>query len=244
MTNTDYIYGIHAVIEALKSNRELEKVFIQSGLKSERFVELKKLLYEKGIVPHIVPAEKLNRLVPGKHQGIVAFISPVRYQDIELLVPYIYEQGEQPLLLVSDRITDVRNFGAIARTAYCAGVHGLIFPEKGSAMLNADAMKASAGALNNIPVCRSVNLKKTLIFLKNSGIKLVGCTEKASLEYTNIDYNIPCAIIVGSEKDGISSDILKLADELVKIPMKGNISSLNVSVAAAIVLYETVKQRN
>jgi len=238
-----YIYGIHPVIEAIKSGKELEKVFIQAGLNSDRVNELKKLLYANKITPRIVPAEKLNRLAPKANQGVVAIISQIQYCEIEMLVPHIYEKGEQPFLLVVDRITDVRNFGAIARTASCAGVHAIIFPEKGSAMINAQTIKASAGAINIIPICRTINLKKTLQFLKESGIKLIACTEKAVTEYTSVNYDDPIAIIVGSEENGISPDILKYADYKVRIPIKGSIESLNVSVASAIVIYEVVRQR-
>lgn len=243
MAKDTFIYGIHPVIEALKSGKEIEKVFIQSGLNSSRLQELKNMLYEKGISPRIVPAEKLKRLAPKANQGVIAIISPIQFQDVEMLIPFIYEKGEQPLLIIADRVTDVRNFGAIARTASCAGVHGIIFPEKGSAMINADAIKTSAGALNSIPVCRSINLKKTLQFLRESGIRLIACTEKAASNYTDINYNTPVAIIVGSEEDGISPEILRYADDLAKIPIKGDISSLNVSVATAVIVYEALRQR-
>ncbi len=243
MTGDTYIYGIHPLIEALRAGKEIEKVFIQSGLNSERLNELKKMLYERGISPRIVPSEKLRRLTSKAHQGVIAIISAIQYQDVEMLVPFIYEKGEQPFFVITDRVTDVRNFGAIARTASCAGVHGIIFPEKGSAMINADAIKASAGALNSISVCRSINFKQTLQYLRDSGIKLIACTEKASVEYTSLDYTMPVAIILGSEEDGISPEIIRYADDLVRIPIQGNISSLNVSVATAVIVFEAVRQR-
>jgi len=201
-------------------------------------------LRDIGVVPRYVPAEKLRRLVPQPHQGIVAVISPIQYQNIEMLVPFVYEAGETPFFIIADRVTDVRNFGAIARTASCAGVHGLIIPERGSAMINSDAVKASAGALNLIPVCRSLNLKHTLQFLKDSGIKIVACTEKASKEYTETNLTVPVALLLGSEEDGISPEYLKFADDKVKIPMSGTIGSLNVSVSSAIIMYEAVRQRS
>ncbi len=177
------------------------------------------------------------------HQGVVAFISPVIYQNIEDILPAIYERGETPLLLILDRISDVRNFGAITRTAECAGVHAIIVPEKGRAMIGPDAVKTSAGALFKIPVCKTRSLKQCATFLQESGVSLVACTEKTDDHYFDVDYSIPLAIIMGSEEDGISNDLIRKADYLAKIPLLGKIESLNVSVAAGILTYEAVRQR-
>jgi len=174
----------------------------------------------------------------------VAFISEISYQKIESIVPFIYEQGRIPLLLVLDRITDVRNFGAIARTAECAGTDGILIPVKGSAMINSDAIKTSAGALYKLPVCRCPDMKEAMFFLKNSGLRIIAATEKADTAYTSADFTLPMALILGSEENGISEEYLKMADDRIKIPLQGEIASLNVSVASGILLFEILRQRN
>ncbi|TZF83865.1 23S rRNA (guanosine(2251)-2'-O)-methyltransferase RlmB [Pedobacter sp. BS3] len=237
------VFGIRAVIEALKSGKELESVLVQRGLAGGLFHELKSLLRERELAYQTVPVEKLNRITAKNHQGVIAFISPIIYQRIEDIVPAIYEKGETPLLLMLDGITDVRNFGAIARTAECAGVHAIIVPAKGSAQVNPDAIKTSAGALYKIPVCRHESLLKTAKFLQGSGLQLVACTEKTSDYLYKPDYTVPTVVIMGSEEDGISNELLRIADHLAKIPMYGEIESLNVSVSAGIILYEAVRQR-
>ena len=197
-----------------------------------------------------VPAEKLdiicqkNRLRSVSHQGVLAFVSAITYHDLTQVIPFVFEKSETPLILVLDEITDVRNFGAIARTAECAGVHAIIIPKKGSAQINTDAVKTSAGALNHIPVCRVDSLKSTIQFLKDSGLQIIACTEKAVENIQNINYTVPSAIVLGSEESGISTEIIKAADHLVKIPLFGKIASLNVSVATGIILYEAIRQRN
>jgi len=237
------IYGIRPLIEAINSGQEIEKILIQKGLTGSLFHELRDALKGRDIPAQYVPIEKLNRLTGKNHQGVVAFISLILYQPLEELITMIYERGKMPFVLILDKITDVRNFGAIVRTAECAGVDLIIIPEKGSAQINADAMKTSAGALNVLPVHRSKNLKLALEYLYESGIKIISCTEKATDDFQSVNYQIPLAIIMGSEEDGISGEYLKRSDFLVKIPLLGTISSLNVSVATGVILYEVVKQR-
>jgi 23S rRNA (guanosine2251-2'-O)-methyltransferase len=241
--NNQLVFGIRAVIEAIKSGQEIESLYIQRGLKGEIFHELKTLLTEYQISAQQVPIEKLNRLTMKNHQGVVAFISPITYQKIEDIIPAIYERGETPLVLILDGVTDVRNLGAIARTASCSGVHALLVPAKGSAQINPDTIKTSAGALYTLPVCRVDNLFKSAKFLQESGLQLVACTEKTEENIYKPDYTAPTAIIMGSEEDGISNDLIRIADHLAKIPMFGEIESLNVSVSAGVILYEAVRQR-
>jgi len=237
------IFGIRAVIEAIKSGKEIESLYIQRGLSGGLITELKTLLHEYGITAQQVPIEKLDRLTPKNHQGAVAFISPIIYQKIENIIPEVFERGETPLVLVLDSITDVRNMGAIARTAECAGVHAIVIPAKGSAQINPDAVKTSAGALYKIPVCRHDNFLQTVRFLQESGLQLVCCTEKTNDFIYKPDYTAPTAIVMGSEEDGVRNEIIRIADHLAKIPMFGEIESLNVSVATGVILYEAVRQR-
>jgi len=237
------VFGIRAIIEAIKSGKEIESLYLQRGLTGGIILELRSLINEQEIGFQLVPVEKLNRLTPKNHQGAVAFISPISYDKIENIIPGIYEKGEVPLVLILDGITDVRNFGAIARTAECAGVHALIVPVKGSAQINPDAIKTSAGALYKIPVCRHSSILKTAKFLQESGLQLVACTEKTNDYLYQPDYTVPTAIIMGSEENGISTDLIRISDHLAKIPMYGEIESLNVSVSAGILLYEAVRQK-
>ncbi|HXC04765.1 MAG TPA: 23S rRNA (guanosine(2251)-2'-O)-methyltransferase RlmB [Bacteroidia bacterium] len=238
------LYGLRAIKEAVLSGKEFDRVFVQKGLKSEIFGELRRLLEDHKIPYQFVPTEKLNRVTNNRnHQGIVAFISHILYHRVEDVLPGIFEDGKTPLILVLDRITDVRNFGAICRTAECAGVHAVVIPAHGAAQVNGDAMKASAGALHTIPVCREPSLKSAIAYLQESGLKIVSITEKASDYYPAADYSGPTAFILGSEEDGISPEFIKSSDARIRIPMNGKIESLNVSVAAGIVLFEAVKQR-
>lgn len=238
------IYGIHAVTEAVRAGKEIDKLFMQDGLRGDLIAQLKQLLREKGILYKTVPPEKLQRLAGSKnHQGVAAFLSPVGFQRIEDVLPALFEAGRVPLLLMLDRVTDVRNFGAIARTAECAGVDAIIIPSRGAAAINADAVKTSAGALHTLPLCREDNLKHTLDYLKDSGVRIAACTEKGSTDHYATDLSGPMVVIMGSEEDGISGEYLKRADVRVKIPMRGSISSLNVSVATGIVLFEVLRQR-
>jgi len=246
MSNTEernYIFGIRAIIEAVNAGKTIDKLFIQKGLHNDLFAELWKLVRLKRINYKHVPLEKINRLTRKNHQGVFAFISPIDFHNIEDVVPSLYEQGKNPLILVLDRITDVRNFGAIARTAECAGVDAIIIPEQNAAAINADAIKTSAGALHKITVCRTWNLKLAIQFMKESGIQLVGCTEKTQDMMYKPDYTPPTAIIMGSEEDGVSPEFLKMCDARAKIPLAGKIASLNVSVATGVILYEAIRQR-
>lgn len=242
--NQTLIFGLRPVIEALESGKEFEKIYIQTNLQGELAKDLQFHIRQREDVPcQYVPLEKLNRLTRKNHQGVVAFISGVIYHKIENILPSLFEEGKTPLLVMLDEITDVRNLGAIARTAECAGVHAVIVPQKGSAQINSETMKASAGALNIIPVCREKSLADTLKFLKASGLQAVACTEKSDKLYNAVDLTLPTVFILGSEGTGISQALLKLSDEQVRIPLQGKIDSLNVSVSAGIMLYEALRQR-
>ncbi|TJZ61447.1 23S rRNA (guanosine(2251)-2'-O)-methyltransferase RlmB [Sphingobacterium olei] len=238
------VFGIRAVIEAIDSGKEIESLFVQRGLSGSLFLELKSLLKEHNLGYQQVPIEKLNRITRKNHQGVIAIISPIVYHQIEDLLPTIYEKGEIPFLLMLDGVTDVRNMGAIARTAECAGVHAIIVPRKGSAEINPDAIKTSAGALYKIPVCRQDSLGKVGRYLIESGVQLVVSTEKTQDSIYDIDYTVPTCIIMGAEDVGVSDDLIRISDKLAKIPMFGEIASLNVSVSAAVVIYETIRQRS
>lgn len=237
------IFGLRPVIEAVRAGKEIDKLFVQSGLKSELSSELMSVLKQFNVAFQYVPVEKLNRLTTKNHQGVAGFISAITYQKIQDILPPLFEAGKVPLVLILDRITDVRNFGAIARTAECSGVHAIIIPTHGAAQITADAIKTSTGALHKIPVCREENLKKAIDFLKECGLQIVSCTEKATDYYFQMDFTVPTAIIMGSEEDGISNEYLQKSDAKAKIPLMGEIGSLNVSVATGIILYEAVSQR-
>lgn len=237
------IFGLRPVIEALKAGKEIDRLFVQNGLKNELFGEMMSMLKKHNVLYQYVPLEKLNRLTTKNHQGVVGYISSIEYHKIENILPAVFEAGKTPLLLILDRITDVRNFGAIARTAECAGVDAIIIPQKGAAQINADAIKTSTGALHKIPVCREENLRQVIEYLRESGLQVIACTEKTSDNYYQLDFTLPVAIMMGSEEDGISSEFLKLADAHAKIPLLGEIGSLNVSVATGVMLYEVVRQR-
>ena len=243
ISEKNMIYGLRPLIEAFLAGKEVEKLFLQKGLKGNLAGELQSLAHKANTPIQYVPLEKMNRLTRKNHQGALGLLSVISYEPIDELVPSLYDDGKVPLLLILDRITDVRNFGAIARTAECAGVHAILIPVKGSATINADAIKTSAGALHLIPVHRSENFKKTINFAKESGIQIVACTEKTDATYDNLDYTIPTAFIMGSEEDGISSELLKMADHKVMIPLAGHTASLNVSVATGVILFEAVNQR-
>ena len=243
MKEENHIFGIHAVIEAIKAGKEIDKILIQRGLSGQLFNELRKVLQGTEIPYQLVPPEKINRITKKNHQGVIAFISEIEYFKAEDILDRTFTAGRIPLVLILDKVTDVRNFGAIARTAECAGVDMLIVPQRGSAQLNADAIKTSAGALHRIPVCREYNLKETIRFLKDSGLQIVACHEKTDTLMYALDFKVPTAIIMGSEDSGISGEYLRLCTDAVKIPMSGNIASLNVSVATGIVLYEVIRQR-
>ncbi len=237
------VYGIRPVIEAIQSGKELDKLFVQTGLKGELFHELNTLLKEVEIPVQYVPVEKLNRLTSRNHQGVIGYLSRITYQPLEQVIPSIFEEGKTPLVLILDRITDVRNFGAIVRTAECAGVNAVVIPTRGGAQVNEDAIKTSAGAIHKMPICREENLKTCINFLKASGLQIVAASEKGKQYFSGADFTKPTAIIMGSEEDGVSPEYLKLCDAQVKIPLLGEIESLNVSVACGVLLYEVVRQR-
>lgn len=237
------IFGTRAIIEGVKAGKDIDKVFLKKGGNNELLNELINHLREREIPFQFVPEQKLNRITRKNHQGAIALISPISFQKVEDIIPQIYEKGEMPFFILLDGVSDVRNFGAIARTAECAGVHALIIPSKGSAQINADAMKTSAGALHSLPVCRENSLVKTVELLQNSGIKVVAATEKTQNSLFNSDLNGPVCIVMGAEDTGISNDIIKHADILAQLPIKGKIESLNVSVATGVFIYEAVRQR-
>ncbi|MFJ1492224.1 23S rRNA (guanosine(2251)-2'-O)-methyltransferase RlmB [Capnocytophaga canis] len=240
----DYqIFGIRAVIEAITAGKTVDKVFVQKGLKGSLFQELQVLLQKEQIMISYVPIEKLNRLTKKNHQGVVANVSPVEYHDFENLVINTIESGVTPLFLVLDHLSDVRNFGAIIRTAECTGVSGIIIPKRGSVSVTADTVKTSAGAVFKVPICKVDNLRDAIYYLQGSGIKTVVATEKTDQQIYDVTMTEPLAIIMGAEDVGVSPALLKLSDEKAKLPMLGDISSLNVSVACGVFLYEVVRQR-
>jgi 23S rRNA (guanosine2251-2'-O)-methyltransferase len=239
----DLIFGMHSISEAVRSGKAIEKVLVRKGLDNPSINSLLRHFRSSETVIQYVPEEKLNRLTGKNHQGIVAFISEIEYYHLEEIVPFVFEKGKSPVIIVLDGITDVRNFGAIARTAECAGADALLVPSKGSASINADAVKTSAGALHNIPVCRSNDLISSLQFLRNSGLRLIGASEKAEKIYFDTDFTLPFALILGAEDKGISPRIISILDSLVRIPVFGMIQSLNVSIAASLIMYEAVHQR-
>jgi 23S rRNA (guanosine2251-2'-O)-methyltransferase len=240
---TQMVFGIRAIMEAIESGKEIEKLLIQNGLRGELYNEFFQLIKYHKVPYNNVPLQALNRITRKNHQGVLAYLSPITYQSIENLIPMLYEEGKNPFLLILDRITDVRNFGAIARTAECSGVDAIVVPSRGAATINEDAIKTSAGALHKINVCREDNLKETMEFLKNSGIKIFGISEKAEEYYYQEDFSGPVALMLGSEENGISEAYMRYLDGFLKIPMVGQIESLNVSVAGGILMFEVTKQR-
>ena len=243
MQKTERIYGIRAIIEAVNSEKPIDKVFIQRGLKGDLSKELESLLRKKQINTSYVPIEKLNRLTKNNHQGAVANISPITLYNFEELVETIIENNDTPLLLLLDQVSDVRNFGAIIRTAECTGVHGIVVPKHGSAPITADTVKTSAGAIFKIPIAKVDHIKDAVHYLQASGIKVVAATEKTEKLIFNVKLDEPLAIVMGAEGKGISPSTLKAVDEKAKLPLLGEIGSLNVSVACAVFLYEAVRQR-
>ena len=237
------IFGTRAIIEAVEAGEEVDKVFLQRGVSNPLTQELTTLIRKKGIPVSFVPVEKLNKLTPNNHQGAVATISPIPFHNFEALVERILEKEEVPLLLLLDGLSDVRNFGAIIRTAACTGVHAIIIPKKGGAPVNADTVKTSAGAAFKVPITKVDHLKDAIYYLQGSGVQIVAATEKSNTLLYHTDLTKPTAIVMGSEQHGVSSGLLKLADHSVKLPMTEAIASLNVSVACGAFLYEIVRQR-
>lgn len=243
MGQSTKIYGLRAIIEAIESDQSIDKIFIQQGLDGALIRQLKSLIKQHGISMNYVPVEKLNRLSQGNHQGAVAQISPVKFYSLEDLIEQSIAKKADPLFLVLDQLSDVRNFGAILRTAECTGVSGIIIQKQGSAPLNADAVKTSAGAVFNLPIVKVNHIKDAIYFLQGSGVKTIAATEKAEDLIYNIELTGPLAIVMGSEGRGINPSVLKIVDQLVKLPVLGKIESLNVSVACGAFLYEAVRQR-
>ncbi|MGL5937697.1 MAG: 23S rRNA (guanosine(2251)-2'-O)-methyltransferase RlmB [Phocaeicola sp.] len=240
---SEMIFGVRAVIEAIQAGKEIDKVLVKRDMQSELSKELFDALKGSMFPVQRVPVERIDRITRKNHQGVVAYISSITYQKTEQMVPFLFEEGKNPILLLLDGITDVRNFGAIARTCECAGIDAIIIPAKNSVTVNADAIKTSAGALHTLPVCREKNITETIKFLKNSGFKIVAATEKGDYDYTKANYQDPVCIIMGAEDTGVPYEHLALCDEWIKIPLKGTIGSLNVSVAAGVLIYEAIKQR-
>lgn len=241
--NEQLIFGIRAIIEAIDAGKEVDKVLIDKSVRGDLMKDLTSLLRKRDIPTQYVPLQAIERHTRKNHQGAIAFISEIVYDSLEQIIPTLYEEGKNPFILILDKITDVRNFGAIARSAECAGVHAIVIPSRGAAQINADAIKTSAGALHKIPVCREMNLKETMEFLKNSGIQIIAATEKSEKYYYDVDFTSPTAIIMGAEDKGVSPEYLKRTNENVRIPLLGEIESLNVSAATTVMLYEVVKQR-
>lgn len=243
MERNEFIFGIRAVMEAIEAGKQIDKIFIKKDLSGELATELLELVRRHRIVTQRVPVQRIDKITRKNHQGVVAILSAITYHGLDHLVPALYEDGVLPFIVVLDGITDVRNFGAIARTCECAGVDAIVIPEHGSVSVQADAVKTSAGALLHMPVCRERNTVSAVRLLKDSGYKVVAVTEKADINYTLTDYTCPVALVMGSEDTGISDEVIKLCDTFVSIPMFGHIGSLNVSVAAGVLMYEVVRQR-
>lgn len=240
------IYGVRPVIEAIEAGKTIDRVYIEENARGELVTQLRRMLKEQEIPHQILPQYRFFKVADRNknHQGVVAYAALVEYQEIDEVVQQAFERGETPLVLVLDRITDVRNFGALARTAECMGVHAILIPSKGAAAINEDAIKTSAGALMKIPVCRTHNLKNALEYLHDSGLQLAAATEKGAVNCWQADLKTPLALIMGNEEEGVSPEYLKRCDTLLKVPMTGTIESLNVSVAAGMLLYECVRQRS
>lgn len=239
----DFIFGLRPVMEAIEAGKTIDKIFLQNGLQGPIVADLKKLLAKHNLRANYVPIEKLNRFTRKNHQGVVAFISDVPFYKIEDLLPQLFEEGKTPFLLMLDRLTDVRNFGAICRTAECVGVDAVIIPEKGASPINSDAIKTSAGAIYNIKICKEKNLAHTVDFLQQSGVTVFAATEKAQKHIYDVSFTEPCVLVMGNEETGISKEVLHHADEKIKLPIEGKTLSLNVSVACGAILYEAVRQK-
>ena len=241
---TDFIFGIRPVLEAIKAGKQIDRLLVRQGLTGSLYHELMIEVKNNGVAYQIVPLERIEYLTKKNHQGVLAWLSLIEYQNISNILPMIYEKGEDPLIIALDGVSDVRNFGAIVRTAECLGAHAILIPEKKSAQITADAIKTSAGALHTFPVCKEKSLTKAIEFLKESGLKVITATEKSSNDAFKCDLRGPSVLIMGSEDAGISRELLALTDMNVSIPIKGTIESLNVSVAAGILLYEMIRQRS
>ncbi len=244
MEKQHQIFGIRAIIEAIQAGKEIDKVFVQKDAQGELMKELLKTLKKHSVNFSYVPVEKLNRLTPNNHQGAVASIAPIAFHNIETLIETVLESGKMPLFLILDQLSDARNFGAIIRTAECTGVNGIIVQKQGSAPVNGDTVKTSAGAVFNVPICKVEHIKDAIFHLQASGITTVAATEKTDQNIFDCNLNQPLAIIMGSEDRGVNPSVLKIVDQKAKLPMFGSIASLNVSVACGAFLYETLRQRS
>lgn len=244
MPKQQVVYGLRPVMEAIESGVQIDKILIQNGLSGNLVGELKAMIREAGLPFQYVPVEKLDKVTRNNHQGVVATVSPVEYQHFMDVVPLLFEQGKTPFILLLDHVTDVRNMGAIVRTAECAGVDAVVVPDHGSAQLNEDAIKTSSGALLRVPICREQNLKTVVNFAKQSGLQVVAATEKGSKNYLDVDFKQPTLLVMGSEETGISNEVMKLCDVRAKLPIRGEVQSLNVGVAAGIFMYEVLRQRS
>ena len=242
MAKSNMIFGIHPLLEALEAGREIDKVMMRRGLRTEESARILALSRERSVPVQFVPEERLGCLTQRQHQGVIAFISEIEYTPLEELVARVYEEGRAPFIVLLDGLTDVRNFGAIARTAECAGVDALVIPERGSVSVTADAVKTSAGALHRIPVCRVSSIAVAVGLLQSSGVRVVAASEKAEERYTETALQLPLGLVMGAEDHGVSTDVLRMADSITRIPQVGAIGSLNVSVAAGILIYEAVRQ--
>ncbi len=240
MDNT--VFGLRPVIEAIEAGKEIEKLYIKKGAEGQLMTDLKDLCHRSHLRYQEVPVEKLNRMVRGNHQGVVAQLAAIRYVTLEDILERVPDD-ETPLIVVFDGVTDVRNFGAIARSAECAGAHGLVIALKNAAPVNAEAIKSSSGALNIIPVHRAGSIRNTLKALQNEGFQIVAATEKSTKLIYDADFTLPTVLVMGSEEKGISKEVMKLCTEQLAVPMVGRIESLNVSAAAAVMLFEVVRQR-
>lgn len=243
MKENDIIFGIRAIIEAIQAGKEIDKILVKKDLQGELIKELYSALKGLNIPVQRVPVERLNRITRKNHQGVIAFVSVVTYHRLEDIIPFVFEQGKDPFIILLDGITDVRNFGAIARTCECAGVDAIVIPSRDSVSVNGDAMKTSAGALNILPVCKEKSINQAIRYLKDCGVTVLAATEKAAKNYTEVSFSGPVAIVMGAEDTGVSPENLRSCDDMIKIPLFGTIGSLNVSVATSILVYEGVRQR-
>ncbi|MEM7055623.1 MAG: 23S rRNA (guanosine(2251)-2'-O)-methyltransferase RlmB [Bacteroidota bacterium] len=239
----NFIYGTRAILEAIRAGKTIDKVFIDRAAKGPIHRELIILMQQYQVPYSRVPTAKLNRLASQNHQGAIALLAPIALASLGHIIQVSYEQGKMPLVVILDSITDVRNLGAIVRTAVCVGASALVIPTQGSASIGGDAMKTSAGALAYLPICRVASLQATISYLQESGLQVMACHDKAAESLYTTDLNVPIAILLGAEDKGIRSELLQRADKHVCIPMVGPVASLNVSVAAAVILYESFRQR-
>lgn len=243
MKENELIFGTRSVIEAIQADKEIDKILVRRDIRNDLSKELFEVLKGRDIPVQRVPNERLDRITRKNHQGVIAFISSVTYQRLEDIIPFVYEQGKSPFIVLLDGVTDVRNFGAIARTCECAGVDAIVIPARGSVTVNADAIKTSAGALHTLPVCKEKSINEAIRFLQSSGVAVIAASERAVDVYTQVAYDRPVAIVMGAEDTGVSAENLRIVDQMVKIPQFGTIGSLNVSVASSILIYEAVRQR-